>query len=50
LFLLLLRPYHHLHPIAQAKSSFVENINEDSSLDIFDTIASASELVKELVN
>jgi len=40
-----------LHPIApKAKSSFVENINEDSSLDIFDTIASASELVKELVN
>jgi len=47
---LLLRSYHHLHPIAQAKSSFVENIPEDSSLDIFDTIASASELVKELVN
>jgi len=39
-----------LHPIVQAKSSFVDNINEDGSLDIFDTIVGASALVKELVN
>ncbi len=34
-FFMLLKSYHHLHPVPKAKSYFVYENDEDSKLDIF---------------
>jgi hypothetical protein len=48
---MLLRYYHHLHSLSQIESFFfVDNIDENNNLNVFEIVASTSELVKELVN
>jgi hypothetical protein len=49
-FPMLLKCYHHLHPLPKTKSSFVNKFDEDNNLDIFEMVATISELAKELVN
>ncbi len=46
---MLLKCYHHLHPLLKTKSSFVNKFDEDSNLDIFEMVEGISELAKELV-
>jgi hypothetical protein len=48
--ILLLKSYHHLHPLAKIESSFVNKSNEDNNLDIFEMVTSTNELTKEPVN
>jgi hypothetical protein len=48
--ILFLKPYHHLHPCFKIESSFVNNFNEDNSLDIFDMVTNTNELIKKLLN
>jgi hypothetical protein len=50
LFPILLKCYHHLHPLPKTKSSFVNKFDEGNNLDIFEMVASISKLAKELVN
>jgi hypothetical protein len=51
LFLILLKAYYHFHPLFQADdSSFVDNIDRDNSLDIFEMFVRIDELAKELVD
>jgi hypothetical protein len=45
-----LKFYHHLHPLSETKSSFVNKFDENNSLDIFEMVAHTNDLVKELVN
>jgi hypothetical protein len=46
LFVMLLKSYHHLHPLFKVESSYVHKIYEDISLNIFEMVASTSELTK----
>jgi hypothetical protein len=46
---MLLKCYHHLHPLLKTKSYFVNKFDEDSNLDIFEMVEGISELAKELV-
>jgi len=48
--ILLLKSYHHLHPLFKIENSFVNNSNEDNSLDIFDMVISTNELIKKPFN
>jgi len=48
--ILLLKSYHHLHPLSKIESSFVNKSNEDNSLDIFEMVIGTNELIKEPVN
>ncbi len=50
LFSMLLKFYHHLHPLSRAKSSLVCKIDENMNLDIFEMVVGISELVKEFIN
>jgi hypothetical protein len=45
-----LKFYHHLYPLSETKSSFVNKFDESNSLDIFEMVAHTNDLVKELVN
>jgi len=47
---MLLKSYHHLHPLFKVESSFVHKIYEDISLNIFEMVVSISEVTKELIN
>jgi hypothetical protein len=47
--ILLLKSYHHLHPLSKIESSFVNKSNEDNSLDIFEMVIGTNELTKECV-
>jgi hypothetical protein len=48
---MLLKCHHHLHPLAEFESVFVNiNVDEDWSLDIFEQTNNTSEPTKELVN
>jgi hypothetical protein len=49
-FILLLKSYHHLHPLSKIESSFVYKSNEDNSLDIFEMVISTYDLTKEPIN
>ncbi len=49
LFHMLLKSYHHLHPLSEVESSLLY-INENINLDMFEMIVNINELVKELVN
>jgi hypothetical protein len=46
---MLLKFYHHLHPLFEVESSFVDKNYEDTSLDIFEMVVSTSEPSTELV-
>jgi hypothetical protein len=46
---MLLKSYHHLHPLSEVESSFVHKIDEDGNLDIFEIVVSTSLLTKELL-
>jgi hypothetical protein len=48
--ILLLKSFHHLHPLSKIESSFVNKPNEDNSLDTFEMMTSTYELTKEFVN
>jgi hypothetical protein len=50
LFLMLLKSYHHLHPLSKVESSFVNIREKYYSLDIFEMIININECMKELVN
>ncbi len=50
LFPMLLKSYHHLHPLFKVESPFVHSIDEDNNFNIFEMIANMSDLTKELVN
>jgi hypothetical protein len=51
LFLMLLKYYYHLYPLLEIERGVVEQMVEDEkSLDIFETIANISEPTTELVN
>ncbi len=39
LLLILMKSYHHLYPLFEAKSSFNNKSDEDISLDIFEMVA-----------
>jgi hypothetical protein len=48
---MLLKCHHHLHPLAEFESVFVNiNVDEDWSLDIFEQTNNTSEPTKKLVN
>ncbi len=49
LYPMLLKCYHHLHPITKYIGCIDQTIDEDCNLDIFQQIASTSKLTKELV-
>jgi hypothetical protein len=40
--ILLLIFYHHFHPLSKIESSFVNQSNEDNSLDIFERMTSTN--------
>ncbi len=44
---MLLKSYHHLHPLSKVECSFAKRSDEDCSLDIFEIVASMSELIKD---
>ncbi len=51
LYPMLLKCHHHLHPLAESESVFVNiGVDEDCSLDVFEQIANTSEPMKKLVN
>lgn len=51
LYHMLLKFYHHLHAFAKNGNGFTnKGIDEDCNLNIFEMIASISELAKELIN
>jgi hypothetical protein len=50
LFPMLLKSYHHLHPLFEVESSLVYKIDENKSLDIFEMVANTNELAQKLVN
>ncbi len=51
LYPMLLKCHHHLHPLVEIESSFVNiSVDEDCILGIFEQIANTSEPTKELVN
>jgi hypothetical protein len=51
LFPMLLRSYHHLHPLFKIESSFVNKFDENNSLDnIFEIVVGTNEPAKELVD
>ncbi len=43
LFFMLLKFYHHLHPLFEVESSFVDKNYEDTSLDVFEMVVSTNE-------
>ncbi len=47
LFLILMKSYHHLYPLSEAKCSFMYKSDEDTSLDIFEMVARIDEFVNE---
>jgi hypothetical protein len=48
---MLLRSYHHLHPLFKIESSFVNKFDENNSLvNIFEMVVGTNEPAKELVN
>jgi len=48
---MLLKCHHHLHPLAEYESVFINiGVDEDCNLDLFEQIANTSEPVQELVN
>ncbi len=49
LYLMILKRYHHLHPVTKSIGCVDQIIDEDYNLDIFQQIASTSEPTKELV-
>ncbi len=49
LFFMLLKSYHHLHPLLKAKSYFVYKNDENKNLDIFEMVAINSELHHKLL-
>ncbi len=50
LFPMLLKFYHHLHPLFVGESSFACKIDEDMNFEIFEMVVSTSKLVKEFIN
>jgi hypothetical protein len=50
LFLMLLKFYHHLHPLLKFESSFANIKEKYYNLDIFEMIININECMKELVN
>jgi hypothetical protein len=49
-FFMLLKSYHHLHPLPKAKSYFVYKNDEDNNLDIFEMVAVNNELSSQTSN
>jgi hypothetical protein len=47
LFPMLLKLYHHLHPLFEVESSYVYKIDEYNNLDIFEMVVNINELAKE---
>jgi len=47
---MLLKFYHHLYPLFEAKSSLIYIIDENMYLNIFEMVTNINELAKELVN
>jgi hypothetical protein len=48
---MLLKSYHHLHPLFTIESFFVSKFDENNSLDnIFEMVVGTNEPTKELVN
>jgi hypothetical protein len=45
-----LKSYHNLHPLSKIESSFVNNSNEDNSLDIFKMVIGTNEFTRNLIN
>jgi hypothetical protein len=45
--LMFLKSYHHLHPLSKFDCSFAKRSDEDCNLDIFEMVASMSELTKD---
>jgi hypothetical protein len=43
---MLLMSYRHLHPLFYVDSSFVDNIDQDSCLNIFEMVANTNEHFK----
>jgi hypothetical protein len=50
LFLKLLKFHQHLHTLSTIENSFDYRIDKDNRSNIFEMVASTSELAKELVN
>jgi hypothetical protein len=48
--ILFLKSYHNLHPLSKIESSFVNNSNEDNSLDIFKMVIGTNEFTRNLIN
>jgi hypothetical protein len=46
-FPMLLKSYHHLHPLSKFEHSFAKRSDEDYNLDIFEMVTSMSELIKD---
>jgi hypothetical protein len=47
---MVLKFYHHLHPLFEVESSYVYKIDEYNNLDIFEMVVNINELAKELVD
>jgi hypothetical protein len=50
LFHMLLKSYHHLHPLSEVESPFLYINDENINLYMFEMVVNTNELVKELVN
>ncbi len=50
MFPMLLKSYHHLHPLSKGEILFPNINEEDCNLDNFEMMMDISELAKELVN
>jgi len=50
LFPMLLKSYHHLHPLFEVERPFVHRIDEVNNFNIFEMVVNTSDLTKELVN
>jgi hypothetical protein len=50
LFPMLLKSYHHLHPLFEVQNPFVHRIDEVNNFNIFEMVTNTIDLTKELVN
>jgi hypothetical protein len=44
------KEHKYLHPLFQVESSFVDNIDQNNNLDIFEMVANINELAKKIFN
>ncbi len=47
---MLLKSYHHLHPLFKVQSPFVHRIDEVNNFKFFEMVVNTSDLTKELIN